>query len=318
MKYVIIILTLFILPSCLKQEDPFDTPKAGNIETVTIEIGYPYKNQVFYDCETNSIVSTNTKWDWDIAFECSGKHIILNTAKGVLAANKGVQNFNNVNSISGVKWLWDASSGNLDSTAIGDWENKNEIFIIDRQYDEQGNHLGYVKIQFQSVTDENYTFKYADLNGNNEHTFTVVKDKQINFIAFSFDSGKSIAIEPASNNWDLVFTNHQHKFSNLSLPFVLTQVLGNTYNGVTVAEDNNGNFFNINFAGADNYEFTNIKDEIGYDWKIRNSADNSFTIDGNKSFIVKTVDGFYYKIRFIDFYNSEGSKGYPKFEIQRL
>ena len=67
-----------------------------------------------------------------------------------------------------------------------------------------------------------------------------------------------------------------------------------------------------------NYNFTNIKDEIGHDWKIRNSADNSFTIKGSKSFIVHTNSGYYYKIRFIDFYNSTGSKGYPKFEIQRL
>ena len=66
------------------------------------------------------------------------------------------------------------------------------------------------------------------------------------------------------------------------------------------------------------YTFTNYWDEIGYDWKIRNSQDNSFTIDANKSYILKTTEELFYKIRFTDFYNSSGVKGYPTFEIQKL
>jgi len=125
-------------------------------------------------------------------------------------------------------------------------------------------------------------------------------------------------LEPEKNAWDLLFTNHHHKFDNLALPFVLTQVLTNKHNGVVVAEDNNNNFFNITLKDTINYNFTNYWDEIGYDWKIRNSNDNSFTIDEKKSYVLKTTQGLFYKIRFIDFYNNIGEKGYPTFEIQRL
>ncbi len=320
MKIFSIIVFPFLFISCLKKEIPVPIPEPGNIKTVTIKIDYPYKYQVYYDCETNSVVSTNTKYDWDIAFECAAdsNHITLNTAKGVFIANQGTVDFSSVTSIAGGQWLWDNFAGDLTLTAIGDWRNKHEVYILDRQYNEQGLHLGYVKIMFQEVTTTSYTFKYANLDGTNEHVITINKDNKLNFIAFSFDSNTSIALEPASEKWDLLFTNHQHFFSNLSFPFVLTQVLGNTYNGVITAEDNNGDFLNLDLLSVSKYTFTNIKDEIGYDWKIRNSADNSFTIDGKKSFIIRTVEGFYYKIRFIDFYNSGGVKGYPKFEIQRL
>lgn len=318
--FKIAFLSLFFW-SCLKEETPVPTPKPGNIEVVQIEIGWPYTNQVYYDCGTNKVVSINTKYDWDLSFECSpnGFHVLGNTAKGVFVANKGAVSFNSVNSINGVNWLWDAPSGNLDSTAIGDWRGLNNVYIIDRQYDQNGSHLGYKKIQFETVDNNEYSFKYANLDGSNEVNYVITKNQSVSFLHFSFNNnGETLALEPEKNSWDLLFTNHYHKFSNLTLPFVLTQVLTNKHNGVTVAEDNSNNFVNITLKDTANYTFTNYWDEIGYDWKIRNSADNSFTIDENKSYIVKTTEGLFFKIRFIDFYNDIGLKGYPKFEIQKL
>lgn len=159
----------------------------------------------------------------------------------------------------------------------------------------------------------------ADLNGNNDATHTIQKVHTRNFVHFSFqNSGQTKLLEPDKDSWDLLFTNHHHKFSNLPLPFVLTQVLTNKYNGVGVAEDNQGAFSYLSLADTSAYEFTDYWDEIGYDWKILNNQDNSFTIDAQKSFMMRTTGGLFYKIRFIDFYNNQGEKGYPKFEIQKL
>jgi len=318
-KYLAII--ILFLSSCLKDETPVPATEPGNLETVQIEIGYPYINQVYYDCGTNSVVKINSKYDWDISFECtpSGFHVLVNTAKGIFVSNEGSVPFSTVTSTTNANWLWDAPSGNLDSTAFGNWQNTNNVYIIDRQFDDLGNHIGYKKIQFVSVDNLSYTFKYADLDGNNEITYTIIKDASRNFIHFNFDNnGQTLLLEPEKNSWDLLFTNHYHKFSNLPLPFVLTQVLSNKHNHVFVAEDNNNNFFNITLKDTSNYFFTNHWNEIGYDWKIRNAQDNSFTIDANKSFIVKTTEELFYKIRFTDFYNNSGVKGYPTFEIQKL
>lgn len=319
LTYSLFIMLLY--SSCLKEETPVPAPEPGEMETVQIEIGYPYNNQVYYNCKTNNIVSINLKFDWDLSFECSptGFHVLVNTAKGIFVANQGNVPFSSITSISGVNWLWDAPNGNLDSTAFGNWQNTNNVYIVDRQFDINGNHLGYKKIQFISVNNQEYHFKYADLNGNNEINYTLTKNYDVSFIHFSFNnSGQTLLLEPKKNEWDLLFTNHYHKFSNLPLPFVLTQVLTNKFNGVIVAEDNNNNFFNITLSDTANYTFTNYWDEIGHDWKIRNSQDNSFTIDPNKCYIIKTTDKTFYKIRFIDFYNNLGTKGYPKFEIQKL
>jgi len=317
----IILLLAFLFTSCLKKENPLPPLESGDIETVQIEIGYPYRNQVYYSCETNKTLKTNTKYDWDLSFECSptGFHILLNTAKGEFMTNKGNIPFSSVNSITGVNWDWDLPNGNLDSTVTNNWKGTNNVYILNRQFNENGSHLGYKKIQFISVSNTNYIFRHANLDGSNEKTDTIIKNPNLNFIHFSFqNNGKTLELEPNKNNWDLLFTNHYHKFSNLPMPFVLTQVLINKHNGVIVSESNTNNFNSITLKDTGENIFSNDWNVIGYDWKTRNSQDNSFTIDPNKSYILKTINGFFYKIRFVDFYNSLGKKGYPKFEIQRL
>lgn len=315
------------LSSCLKEDKILPPHQAGDINTVQIVIEFPYKNQVFYNCEQNKVISTNSRYDWDLGFESSGNHIKLNIARPMFVANMGNVNFNTVNNINNAVWLWDNQNGNLDSLALNSWNKlqggqilySNNIYIINRSFDNDGNDLGIYKIVFQEVDNNSFTFKYAKLDGSEENTYTLIKDVTTNFTSFSFDNGgQTINIEPNNDTWDLEFTNLQHYFSNLPLPFILTQCVSNIYNGTTVAEGNGNNFSAISLKDTANYIFTNIQDEIGYDWKIRNSQNNSFEIDPNKFFIVRTKVGLFYKIRFIDFYNSSGEKGYPKFEIQKL
>ena len=52
-----------VFSSCLKEEKPIPYPEPGDMNTVQIEIGYPYTNQVYYDCESNNVINTNTKFD---------------------------------------------------------------------------------------------------------------------------------------------------------------------------------------------------------------------------------------------------------------
>jgi len=311
---------ILLLASCFKEDVKIEPHTPGDVNTVQIEIGYPYLNQVYYNCEQNKIVSINNRYDWDLAFECgaSGYHIKLNTAKGMLSSNQGNVDFNSITSVSGLDWQWDNSNGDLNGTAVGEWTSQT-TYVLNLQSDEVGNSLGYKKIKFESFTDSTYTFSYANLDGSDFKTVVLSKNNNLNFIHFTFANGGKIKqIEPPKTDWDLCFTNYQHFFSNLPIPFVITGVLSNRYSGITIAEDTLSQFPLLVLKDTINYNFTPYQDEIGYDWKIRNSADNSFTIDSRKSYILKNQNNLYYKIRFIDFYNNTGSKGYPTFEIQKM
>ena len=59
-------------------------------------------------------------------------------------------------------------------------------------------------------------------------------------------------------------------------------------------------------------------DAIGYDWKFYNFTSGVYTIRPNLNYIVHGVSGFYFKLRFVGFYNKDGLKGYPVIEYQKL
>ena len=95
--------------------------------------------------------------------------------------------------------------------------------------------------------------------------------------------------------------------------------LTNYLNGVSVAIDTINEFSSINFDDISSYNFLTYQDIIGYDWKYYNFSSNTYTIVDNLVYIIKDVKGFYYKLKFIGFYDYEtGEKGFPEFEIQKL
>jgi len=66
------------------------------------------------------------------------------------------------------------------------------------------------------------------------------------------------------------------------------------------------------------YNFTNMQNKIGYDWKSYNFSSKSYNVNPNITYIITDIDGRYFKLHFIDFYNDNREKGNPKFEIQEL
>ncbi len=80
----------------------------------------------------------------------------------------------------------------------------------------------------------------------------------------------------------------------------------------------NKKFEDIDITYAMGVKLTKRADVVGYEWKSYNQGTGRYTVDITRTFIIKTISGYYYKFRFIDFYNDKGVKGAPTFEMQRL
>ena len=317
-KIGVLVFALFIFSSCLKEELPIAPHQQGDLVLGQVELGTTYGLQIYYDLATNTIVKTNHKTDWDLAFECStdGWHVVLNSSLAMAAARIEDIDFDQVTETSGADWNWDHQTGSMDSTAIGDYRNQDYVYIIDRGYNEMGEQLGYKKIML-SYTEDMYEIKSANLDGTEEQTSIVTKDTSINFQAFSFNSHSSVDIEPAKNSWDLLFTQYTHIFQNPTMPYLVTGVLLNRYE-TTCAEDEVTSFDDINLDNVSDFNFMSDINIIGYDWKSYDGGSGQFTIVGDRNYILNDNLGVYYKLRFIDYYNDLGEKGAPKFEIQSL
>lgn len=337
-KHWLILLSICLaLTSCFKEDEMIPPHDPGNVITKTIEMQSDYRYQVYFDLGTQSVVSTNFKDDWDLGFECSpgGWHVILNTSDFMLAGNTGLKDFAAATDTTGLDWKYDPSSGNLDSTAIGEWVTfpaqdsipsyTGDIYMIDRGYDEVGNLRGIRKVAFTGWAEDRYTIRFANLDGSGEGNLEIIKDPSVNFVFFSFDEGgKVMTLEPPKYSWDLLFTQYTTLlFTNdgLPYPYLVTGVLSNRA-GVVVAQDTLYDFPEIDLGVGESFDYSGALDAIGYDWKDVvgdvSTGNVSYVIVPGINYIIRDAGGFYYKLRFISFYNNQGEKGFPTFEYQLL
>lgn len=313
---LIIVLSLVLLTSCLKDEIPVKAPSPGDASTNQAELTSDYRYQIYYDFESNSFVHQNLKTEWDIAFDCRvGEYFVaLNTSKA-----SSVKVFQNVDfaaktDTNGGVWLFDNPNGKLSETACGQLLENTTLYLFDLGYSHDGIHQGYSKLQIESLSNDSYSIKTAMLDNSSLYQSEIVKDYNYNLIHFSFTNGIVENIEPPKDTWDITFSQYTHVYED-GTPYLVTGILQNR-NNVHTAEVFDKEFQSIEYADVVGYDFLEDINVIGYDWKTFTGS--TFTTDPTMNFMVKNRNGYYYKLHFIDFYNDQGEKGFPLFEMQGL
>lgn len=316
--FICSLLALFLV-SCEREELPVSKHERGDVTERQVAMGSDYKDQIWYDLESDQIVSVNLSTDWDLSFDCDKEthRIFLNSSLYMQAAVANSTVWEEVTTNKNLAYKVDLPYIDIDSLALGEWLGKNRIYVIDRGYNESGTALGFKKLQVTAYSGEAYTIRYADLNGKNENTVTITKNVLYNTIAFSFKTNNTLFIEPQKDKYDFYFTQYTLMFYDPIQPYRVTGVLLNRSN-VEVAFVNTNDFQSITIDSTLNHTFSSSLGAIGYDWKLYNLSGGTYQVFPNYVYIVKTRSGFYYKLHFIDFYDHEGVKGSPKFEFQKL
>ncbi len=307
-----------LLFSCAPQELPVPKQNQGELLTSEVFLGENYDYQIYYSLRENKIIQKNLKTSWDIGFETSpdGYQVILNSSKLMFAYHTGKNDFQSVSDTLGFEngKLSDVSSGNLDSTAIGDWRNEQPVYILDRGATIAG-RLGFVKLQILHVDDQKYEVRFKILPHGEESTIVVPKDNQYNFSYLSFEKGGQIQIvQPPKTEWDLCFTQYTVQ---MAIPYLVTGVLTNSYN-TEAQKDSITEFALIDREFIEYTPLSHANDVIGYGWKHYELNADNYLVNPLINYLIKTQDGNYFKLHFIDYYNNEGVKGNPKWEFDRL
>ncbi|GAB4449418.1 MAG: hypothetical protein OHK0036_06380 [Bacteroidia bacterium] len=304
-----------ILHSCLKKELPVPPHTEGSVQTVQIPLTSNYKYQIFFSLKNNQIVQQQLKTCWDIAFECGGSRVILNSSKFMFAYNTNKTSFSQVTDTSGfsLNKKYDSPTRNLDSTAIGNWWENLPVYIIHRGFNESGTNLGYIKLKIISFNYNQFTFLYGNISDTAGNIATINTDTNYRFIGFNFSTQQKVYIEPPKNQWDLLFTQYTE---HLSEPYLVTGCLLNI--PLTKGYITSQKFEDINYNIASNMILSTNANIIGYTWKEYDFNTSSYVVHPEIIYIIKDNENYFYKLRFIGFYSSSGEKGYPKFEFQRL
>ncbi|MDB4088694.1 hypothetical protein N9544_03625 [Flavobacteriales bacterium] len=321
---------LLIVTSCFKEESAIEPYDRGDaiIKTISTGTNGDYSNQIFYDIGNNREVKVVDRTTWDLGFETTptGTSIRLNTANKMQASKTGITNFSSIADITTMtlNYFWDRSGGSADSVALKDWiiagVTTNEVFIVDLGETPALSLRGFKKLQVLGMTSTEFTIKYSNIDGSNEHTLLIPKDISKNQTCFSFaGNGKVVSIEPDAGDWDVLFSQYLHTFydSDPVVSYSVNGVLLNPSN-VKAAEVFDKEYASITIDDVSSYTLTNELDVIGYDWKLFDFDTQIYQVDPSKCYIIQDRNGFYFKLRFVDFYNIAGIKGYPKFEMKGL
>lgn len=334
MKRLLQLVLLFAITclaiSCFKEDEKVTPHQPGNTKVDTIPLTSLYKYQVYYDLGTGTAALTTLRKKWDLSFESTpeGWHILLNTSCFMYAASIQSRDFGLPADTAGVAWRFDNSNGNRDSTAIGEWFHisgndtisNGNWYVINKGLDEEGNPKGFKQLSIDSLSNGTYYFRTADFKGGNVKSFSIPKAAFVNQVNYSFDETAVDFSEPDNRSWDLLFTQYTtllYTDQGDPYPYLVTGVLLNP-NMVEVARDSITPFTAITFESAKGLTYSKQQDFIGYDWKFYSFNTGAYTVRNNQVYIIRDVAGFYYKFRFLGFYNEKGEKGFPSIEFQQL
>lgn len=331
-----LLIILMVFSSCFKEDEQVSPQKPGNVETVVVEMLPDYHLQSWFDLSEGRVVAVHDRSEWDLALSCATDDYFLwlNTSVFMYVAHTGIFDFSVPLSTNNREWEFDASNGNFDENAIGQWwtsgttgiHSLGEVLLIDRGIDEEGDSRGFLKIQplIDTLTGQ-VIVRIAKPDGTEERSFEMPKDPTRRRVTLSFDHGYNAEQpEPPANNWDLLFTTYTTLlFTNTGepYPYLVNGVLLND-SLVMAAMDSVTSFVDIDREMAETFTLSQQKDTIGYQWKKVNgdvtSGNITYSVRSDWSYIIRDDKGLLYKLRFIDFYNNQGEKGYPTIEFQRL
>jgi len=313
-------LALLIIPvllnSCLK-ESPVPVHKGSGNQTVQIAVGETYRNQVFYDLEQSKITEIKDKDAWDLALNCSdtSNHLILNSAKIMGAIFLADEDIHATISTSGVDWKYESSEGFYTHSALYDWHTKQGIFVVNAGMNYLGQHQGYYKIK-PELLPNGVKILWVKNGQSTINEIILTKNEAYNYIGFSFLTNDLVEVEPDKSTWDLKFSVYTHVFEE-NTPYSVVGVLLNP-NLVKGWKGTSQNYEAISLTTAESENLSGNLDVIGYDWKEYSFDQSLYVVNSTISYIVRSRNSYYFKMRFIDFYNEMGIKGYPTFEMESM
>lgn len=324
------------MSACEKQEKLWDKPDVpAGIQTQIFGMGENYENQLWFEFSTQKI-ATNRHDNWDIAFASDDRHTILvNGGKNAffsIAKFPGAS-FNSFTTIDYKNTIWDFDNpnGSLDSLVMKNWCFRNGpgmytgndiLYVIDLGEDSLGAKR-YVKLKILSRENGVYHINWGLMSDTipvHDEYLRTAENK--NYIYYNFTEKKEVYNEMNDkNDWDIVFTTYKKWIPDefgKPTAYVLRGVLSNPNKVQVVKLPGNNNFNDIDKSILNGLIFSPDYDEIGYDWKTWSFTANKYTVDQNKVYIIKDTKGDYYKMKFVDFYDDLGRKGYPKMAWELL
>lgn len=162
----------------------------------------------------------------------------------------------------------------------------------------------------KNPTINEYTFKYADLDGSGEteKVIDVNAYAEKNFIGFSFASNDVVDREPASANWDLVFTKYMTFYMEV-MWYPITGVLQNYDVEVASYPETDTSFMDYTIQALDSFNISTI----GNNWyTLQGGMPPTYAVTDSLVYFVSDQESSIWKLVFDHYESSLGEIGFKK------
>lgn len=348
----------FISQSCINDnEDPIAVaPTDGAVVSPDVG-GATEPNQVWFDLGTNSEVLTK-RTDWDLASYSGGAFKVILNPSIMMAAGKipnatnidqvtdasvtalkdqvQVANFNpaNVAYIDDVNGNFPAGYTAIEEIKVNEAENAIYLVNMGREIytgivptgsvATGGDSRGWMKVQVVRSGD-GYKVKYANLDDTTHKELTITKNAAYNFNFVSLKNNKEVSVQPEKKKWDICFTVFTNTITGAGSYIYADFVTINNVGGagayevkVTAPASGVEAYNNFKAADIDQSKFIyNDQRVIGANWRNPVGV-NGLEVYGDRFYVIKDAEGYYFKLRFTRLTNTAGERGRPQFEFKPL
>lgn len=286
-------------------------------DSETVSIGAGYAHQTYYNLTTGD-TTVVAKEAYHLAYSLTGlsSTIRINDVVGMELytwPNGDYTEWANVDTVGMSQWTsminsdqsWDlgAFSQNMDPSdqfdmGWGAYNMSTHTVLGDSIFVLVMPNGAYKKIMIESLASGVYSTKIADIDGGNETTFTLDKSNFSGkeFAYYNLDSMTALDLEPASESWDLLFTQYGANIPGFGA-YPSTGVLFHKSNkGQKVTGEDEETYDTYDTA-----DFVSSINTIGYDWKSINMSTFQWEIADTTLYFVEDQKGNIWKLVFTGF-----------------
>lgn len=293
-------------------------------------------NEVWYSLSTGT-VATQPRANWDLGFTTDGYDvtILFNHAVGnnvYIATGATIVTFTAVTQAdTSATPLYNSDStwtvGALNQQSSGSYNygwgsynttthniTGNRVFIA--KYPGNIFKKFYIQELNNGTNPYTYTLVYANIDNSGQQTVAIPKQTYgtKNFVYYSFATNAIVDREPASANWDLLFTKYTST-SELYMGAPNQVVAGVQQNTGVLAAQANSVANPATYTSYTAHTFSTTANVLGWDWKGLNSS-FQYTVEPNRVYFVQDQNSDIYKVVFISYTGS--TTGKFKFSKQKL
>lgn len=300
------------------------------------DMGAFYTNQVFYSLANGEVANIDNN-NWELGFSAygngaAGSAIILNEATTSLWAypndTSGWSTFDttgyaNWEQLLNTDTSWTNGAFNKYRGAAGMFDMGWGVLYPQNNFWTFGDSLylaklsdnSFRKIWIVSLKSGVWEFKYANVDGSNEQTFTIDKANynNKNFVYHSLLNNTTIDREPDNTTWDLMFVKHTDYVSYANQYVSVTSVFNNR--NVWTAKAHEADYSSASTSLTPQTTLNQNITNIGREWKKYSSSTGWQIFDSIAYFVYDNDSSHFYRVVFTGFGGMMSGKTYFNKEL---